>query len=619
MRSVLYFFVLLCANAIGQTGPGGVGNSTSNVLWLSADRGVYSNAGTTPALNGNDVQQWNDRSGNARHAGEATVGNRPNYYTNVLNGAPAIRWSASSTDRLLSTGLTTGNQASVFVVARYSSLPSPNPGLVQASSSGNGFSSAAGNKHIGMWINSTNTRPWGRGVRSDGTSLEITQTTATAANTFYIFNNNYGAATIQQYIDNTAAGSVASDGTLRSWTDMAIGVQAGTESWNGDIAEVIAFNTSLNSAQRLIVANYLSAKYGMALGTGDIYLQDNAGNGNFDHEVAGIGRVDASNVHTDARGGVVQIGKAAYAGLDDNEFLLWGHNNGALGAFGVTDRPSGVSGRWARVWRVSEVNAAGTGVNVGNTDVTFDLSTAGPVNAADLCLLVDSDNDGLFSDETPVTGATHIGGNLYRFANTNAMQNARRFTLGSTSSSTPLPIELLSFTAREAAPNTVDLEWSTATESNNDHFTVERSANGTEWAEVEELPGAGNSSTTVNYATADRTAFGPVFYYRLRQTDTDGASTLSDVMMVNMGGIKDVADYAYPNPFTGPFTVVLHGLEAVDHFEMIGADGRSYPVQHTALGGGSFRIDPADLPQGRYVLRASVPDGARMRAVNVVH
>lgn len=619
MRIYLLALVLLVLRAAAQTGPGGVGSSSSNVLWLSADRGVYSDAGTTPATNGNNVQQWNDRSGNGRHASEGTAGNRPNYYTNILNGAPAIRWTASSTDRLLSTGLSTGNQASVFVVARYSSLPSPNPGLVQGAATGNGFSATAGNKHVGMWINSTNTRPWGRGVRSDGTSLDITQTTATAANTFYIFNNNYGAATIQQYINNTAAGSVATDGTLRSWTDMAIGVQAGTESWNGDIAEVIAFNTSLNSAQRIIVANYLAAKYGMTLGTADIYVQDNAGNGNFDHEVAGIGRVDASNMHTDARGGVVQVSKAGYGGLDDNEFLIWGHDNGALGAFGVSDKPTDVTGRWGRVWRVSEVNAAGTGVNVGNTDVTFDLTGQGPVSAADLCLLVDTDNDGLFADESPVTGATDIGGNLYRFTNINSLQNARRFTLGSSSTSTPLPIELITFTARESASNTVELEWSTATERNNDHFTVERSENAQEWTTVATVPGAGNSSTTVHYATTDRTAYGPVFYYRLRQTDTDGTSTTSDVVMVNMGSVQDEADYAYPNPFFGPFTVVLHGLDAVDRFEMVGADGRAHSVQHTAVGNGSFRIDPADLPPGRYVLRATVLDGAGMRSVNVVH
>src|SRR5690606_25565452 len=44
---------------LGQTGPGGVGDSSNNVLWLSADYGVYSDAGVTPAKNGANVRQWN--------------------------------------------------------------------------------------------------------------------------------------------------------------------------------------------------------------------------------------------------------------------------------------------------------------------------------------------------------------------------------------------------------------------------------------------------------------------------------------------------------------------------------------------------------------------------------
>lgn len=93
--------------SLAQTGPGGVGNFTSNVLWLEASTSVYSNAGTTLAANNDNVQQWNDRSGNGRHATEATVGNRPNYTTNSLNGLPTLRFASATTDRLTSTTVTT--------------------------------------------------------------------------------------------------------------------------------------------------------------------------------------------------------------------------------------------------------------------------------------------------------------------------------------------------------------------------------------------------------------------------------------------------------------------------------------------------------------------------------
>jgi hypothetical protein len=116
----LFLSILLLASvtvSFGQTGPGGVGNSSTNVLWLSADSQVFSDAGVTPAANTNNVGQWNDRSGNGRNAAHATVAERPNYQTGVLNGLPVIRFTAANGDRLLSTSVSSGNAASVWAVA----------------------------------------------------------------------------------------------------------------------------------------------------------------------------------------------------------------------------------------------------------------------------------------------------------------------------------------------------------------------------------------------------------------------------------------------------------------------------------------------------------------------
>lgn len=421
---------LLAVEAWGQvpTGPGGVGNSTTNVLWLSGDFGVYSNAGTMPAANGNDVQQWNDRSGNGRHATQATLSLRPNYTTGVLNGRPILRFTAANGDRILSTGVGTGNAASIWAVASYSSLPSQNPGIIQASPAGSAFSSTTNEKVIGMWISSANTQPWGRGVQSNNTQRDITQTTNTSANTHYIIHNLYGGGAITQYLNNATAGTISYDNTLRSWSDFGIGMQAG-EGWNGDIAEIIAYNQQVNAAQRIIISNYLAAKYDRTLGANDVYTMDNSGNGNFDYEVAGIGRVDASNIHNDAQGsGIVRVLNPT--NLDDNEFFMWGHDNGALTTSVTTGLPAMVNSRLARLWRVSET------ANVGAITIRFDLTGladfAGIPNcdvALSLRLLVDTNNSNLFSDETPIQGATHVSGNIYEFTNVTAIDNGDRFTL----------------------------------------------------------------------------------------------------------------------------------------------------------------------------------------------
>lgn len=425
------FFLLHFCQA--QTGPGGVGNSANNVLWLSADYGVYSNtAGTTPASDGNTVGVWNDRSGNGKNATHGTTAERPGYETNIVNGQPVIRFNAGNGDRLLSTGVSTDNVASVWAVASWSSLPSPNPGIIQGAQAGNAFSSNATDKVIGMWVSDGGARQvWGRGIQSNGTSRDIPQVTGTSTNTFYSFLNLYDGSNITQYVNNSTAGSISYNGTLDSWSDFGIGRQ-GTESWNGDIAEVIAYNIAVNSAQRIIINNYLAAKYNLTLSANDVYTQDNTGQGNFDYEVAGIGRVNASNIHDDAQGsGIVRILNPT--DLDNNEFFMWGHDNGALQATVTTGLPSGVTARFARQWRVSETGGDG---DVGNIDLQFDLSGLPDFSSMSNCdvalslrLLVDTDNDGNYNDQTPLSGATNIGGNIYRFASVNSIGNNMRFTL----------------------------------------------------------------------------------------------------------------------------------------------------------------------------------------------
>ena len=85
----------------------------------------------------------------------------------------------------------------------------------------------------------------------------------------------------------------------------------------------------------------------------------------------------------------------------------------------------------------------------------------------------------------------------------------------------PLPIELISFTATPNN-NVVDLEWATATESNNDFFTLEHSTNGVNYNVVGTIKGAGNSTSTQNYTFTDTNPTEGVSYYRLKQTDYNG-------------------------------------------------------------------------------------------------
>lgn len=121
---------------------------------------------------------------------------------------------------------------------------------------------------------------------------------------------------------------------------------------------------------------------------------------------------------------------------------------------------------------------------------------------------------------------------------------------GVTQSVTPLPIELLEFKGRSEGPSNY-LEWTTATEINNDFFTLERSADGYDFEQFAIVDGAGNSSIQIHYDKYDYNPFIGITYYRLKQTDFNGMFSYSNIVAlanvldkVSMGGI-------HPNPTSG--------------------------------------------------------------------
>ena len=96
----------------------------------------------------------------------------------------------------------------------------------------------------------------------------------------------------------------------------------------------------------------------------------------------------------------------------------------------------------------------------------------------------------------------------------------------------PLPIELVDFQVI-ARTEFVHVNWSTASETNNDFFTVECSVNGTNWVDVGFVDGAGTTSLRQDYEFIHRFPHSGLSYYRLKQNDYDGAYRYSDIRSVN--------------------------------------------------------------------------------------
>ncbi len=97
----------------------------------------------------------------------------------------------------------------------------------------------------------------------------------------------------------------------------------------------------------------------------------------------------------------------------------------------------------------------------------------------------------------------------------------------------PLPIELLSFTSDKLTCGNNIIRWSTATETNNDYFVVERSLDMVTFTNIGTVDGAGNSTTILNYNFKDITPQPALNYYRLKQIDFNGDASYSTIVSVD--------------------------------------------------------------------------------------
>jgi len=113
-----------------------------------------------------------------------------------------------------------------------------------------------------------------------------------------------------------------------------------------------------------------------------------------------------------------------------------------------------------------------------------------------------------------------------------------------------LPVELMSFNAK-ANNGVVDINWVTASEKNNNYFTVERSRNGIDFETLKTVKGSENSTVQRNYFVTDNNPYKGLAYYRLKQTDLDKNYTYSEIKSVNFENETKLEMTVFPNPIQG--------------------------------------------------------------------
>jgi hypothetical protein len=124
-----------------------------------------------------------------------------------------------------------------------------------------------------------------------------------------------------------------------------------------------------------------------------------------------------------------------------------------------------------------------------------------------------------------------------------------------------LPIELLTFNSKCSNEGLVTINWSTATETNNDYFTIEESRDGNNWNVIKKLKGAGNSTRTNVYSYRHLLENNEISYYRLKQTDFNGHSKYSDIISSNCEKYNLPKITIFPNPTSSDFIIELNDIK----------------------------------------------------------
>jgi hypothetical protein len=164
----------------------------------------------------------------------------------------------------------------------------------------------------------------------------------------------------------------------------------------------------------------------------------------------------------------------------------------------------------------------------------------------------------------------------------------------------PLPIELLYFEAQpyyESSANKVLLIWETATEINNDYFTIERSKDAIHFDELCKIKGAGNSYHNISYQFIDENPYEGISYYRLKQTDYDGRFKYSFIRAITIKFERGGRYSVYPNPSYGTFTLQTKEAGVFEILDITGRLLNTYTINnHT-------ETIHTNLPTGIYFIR----------------
>jgi len=185
-----------------------------------------------------------------------------------------------------------------------------------------------------------------------------------------------------------------------------------------------------------------------------------------------------------------------------------------------------------------------------------------------------------------------------------------------------IPVELVSFLAT-ALENKVKLEWTTATETNNSGFEIQKSTENSSWEKVSFVEGKGTSTEINSYVYVDNNVSAGKYSYRLKQIDFDGTVSYSSVIEVVVGvPVEYELAQNFPNPFN-PTTNIRFSLPEQANvnltvYNVLGQEVATVVNETLEAGIHNFNFNAANLNSGVYYYRIKTDNFVEVKKMMLV-
>lgn len=352
----------------------------------------------------------------------------------------------------------------------------------------------------------------------NGDTYLLTSDNGGSGNNYIVTCFNMGAGT------NVTAGSAPFNGSFIPESDMALinnGQDADgtwtlnvTDDAGGDVGTLNSWSITFSSDATCIEPTTADCGGGTTVCTDETFTGNSAGDGNYDDlDASNDGCLSGEHQSSWYYFQAASDGDYAFTieTAVDYDFAVWG----PLAA--IECPPVGAPLRCSYSGTLGD-----TGLEAGAGDATEGAggdAVVDPISASEddiyiICI------DNFTADGSSFNLVWDLGG-------------------GATFDCTLLPIDLVLFKAGQVGHGNL-IEWRTKSELNNSHYSLEVSADGVNWENMAEIPGAGNSSSELSYEYTDYNVQNDITYYRLTQTDFDGKKKKLGTISVQNESDKEI-------------------------------------------------------------------------------